>query len=194
MHVITVTAQHATRCPPIVVHALVEALQLSWTPLIEVLEPAQQKAWQGCCLHAGDSVVHTVAHNHARQHALGVCLSAVMINVVISMSIYRVMAVWLQSAASATCINGALMWTEQSRTRRAHRSITQLVTASPSRKQASGLGSRFLHATKALLTPLHSDDMSFDADMSTEDAGIGGGSSCVPIASQKRPNQALRAS
>lgn len=75
-----------------------------------------------------------------------------------------------------------------------HRSMTQLVTASPSRKQASGLGSRFLHATKALLTPPHSDDMSFDADMSTEDAGIGGGSSCVPIASQQRPDQALRTS
>ena len=74
----------------------------------------------------------------------------------------------------------------------AHRSMTQLVTASPSRKQASGLGSRILHATKALLTPPHSEDMSFDADMSTEDAGIGGGSSCVPIASQEWPDQAPR--
>lgn len=105
------------------------------------------------------------------------------------MSVCQVMAMWLQAAAQASAqrrsyadITVAL----------AHRSMTQLVTASPSRKQASGLGSRFLHATKALLTPPHSEDISFDADMSTEDAGIGGGSSCVPIASQKWPDQALR--
>lgn len=63
-----------------------------------------------------------------------------------------------------------------------HRSMTQPVTASPSLKQASGLGSRFLHATNALLTPPHSAEMSFDADMSTEDAGTGGGSSCAAMA------------
>ena len=50
-------------CSPVVVHALVKGLQLSWTPLIEVLEPAQQKGLQGCCRDAADHVIWTDANN-----------------------------------------------------------------------------------------------------------------------------------